>query len=248
MSIDKYVVKHGVDEIVTCSKLNNLLIEERYGRASRVIPTCVDFDFFSRSCSDAKERLGLQGNYILLHVGSLVQPKNHILSIETLRLLKKKIHNIKLVIVGAGPLENFLKMEVNRLALKNDVIFKGVVTEEDLWLLYHACDVNLYPVRDQTYGLVPFEVLAAGKPSIASDGCGAAEIIKSEEIGILVKPSVETLAQAVTFALSHPEDIEDMVDRGRRYVRENLTWEKYAREMLEVFRDVVGMHADLTDK
>lgn len=237
--IDRYIVKHWVDEIVTCSKLNSHLIRERYGRASRVIPTCVDFDFFSRNCSDAKERLGLQGNLLFLQVGSLVQSKDHILSIRALHLLKRKIPNIKLVIVGIGPLEDILKKEANRLGLKEDVIFRGVVTEEELWLLYHACDVNLYPVRDQTYGLVPFEVLAAGRPSIVSNECGAAEIIESEKMGILIKLSVESLTQAVTFALNHPEDMESMVDRGRRYVRENLTWEKYAKEVYCVFRDVL---------
>jgi glycosyltransferase involved in cell wall biosynthesis len=240
--IDRYIVKYWVDEIVTCSKLNSRLIEERYGRASRVVPTCVDFDFFSRSCSDAKESLGFQGNFLLLHVGSLVQSKNHILSIRALHLLKKKIQNIKLVIVGTGFLEDILKNEVNRLGLKEDVIFKGVVTEEDLWLLFKACDVNLYPVRDQTYGLVPFEALAAGKPSIVSNDCGAAEIIESEKIGILIKSKVESLTQAVTFALSHPEDTQSIVDRGQRYVRENLTWEKYAREMFRVFRNVLELN------
>jgi glycosyltransferase involved in cell wall biosynthesis len=104
--------------------------------------------------------------------------------------------------------------------------------------------VNLYPVRDQTYGLVPFEVLAAGKPSIVSDDCGAAEIIGSEKMGIIIKPSVENLTQAVTFVLSHPEDVARMVSRGRLYVRENLTWEKYAWEILAVFRNVLELNTD----
>jgi hypothetical protein len=30
------------------------------------------------------------------------------------------------------------------------------------------------------------------------------------------------------------------VKRGQRFVRENLTWEIYAREMYVVFRDLMG--------
>jgi len=116
----------------------------------------------------------------------------------------------------------------------------GSISEDELRSLYHACDVNLFPVKDQTWGLVPFEALAAGKPSIVAEGCGAAEIMGREKMGFLINPNVEDLTEAVTFTLKHPELVEDMVKRGQRFVRENLTWEIYAREMYVVFRDLLG--------
>jgi glycosyltransferase involved in cell wall biosynthesis len=239
VSIDKYVVKHGVDEIVTYSKLNSQLIMERYGRTSKVIPACVDFDFFSESLPGAKEKIGFQDSIVLLHVGWLVPSKNHIISIRALHLLKKKIPNIKLIIVGTGLLEHSLKNEADRLGLKDDVVFRDANTQKDLRLLYQACDLNLYPVRNQTFGLVPFEVLAAGKPSIVSDECGAADVIGREKIGFLIKPNVKELVDTVLFALKHDELVEDVVQRGKQYVRENLTWDKYSRDMYDVFRSVL---------
>jgi glycosyltransferase involved in cell wall biosynthesis len=115
----------------------------------------------------------------------------------------------------------------------------GSVSEEKLRSLYYICDINLFPVKDQTWGLVPFEALAAGKPSIVSKGCGAAEFIGKEKIGLLIDPTVQNLADAILFALKRPELTREMVKRGQQYVRENLTWDKYARDMYCVFQKVL---------
>jgi len=239
--LDRYLVRWGIDAIVTCSELNRRLIMERYGRDAAVIPTGVDYEFFSQDVPDAKQRLGLEDSYLLLHVGSLVKRKNQLVSIRALKILKKLMDDIKLILVGTGPWEEILKDKVRRLGLGEDVLFMGSVTEEELRLLYHASDINLFPVKDQTWGLVPFEALATGKPSIVSEECGSARVMGKERIGLMINPRAEDLAEAVIFALKHPEYMEDIVKRGQRYVQENLTWEKYAREMYGVFRDMFGV-------
>ena len=239
-AIDKYVVNTGFDPIVTCSALNSYLIKERYGRDSIVLNTGVDYDFFSTKVLDAKARLGLGDGIVLLHVGALMQRKNQILSIRALKVLKQRLGSVKLALVGEGPWEPILRQEIEKLGLEKDVVFTGCVSEDELRSYYNACDVNLFPVKDQTWGLVPFEALVVGKPSVVAEGCGAAEVIAKEQIGLLIKPSVEDLAEAVLCALNNPELMEDMVRRGQRFVRENLTWDKYARDMYGVFRRVLG--------
>lgn len=237
--IDKRIVDGCVEPIITCSELNSRLIKERYGRNAVVIHTGVDYDFFSAEVPDAKARLELGDGTLLLHVGTLIQRKNHILSIRALKSLKQYF-DCKLVIVGEGSWKSILRKEVEKLNLENDVIFTGSVSEDELRSLYYACDVNLFPVKDQTWGLVPFEALVAGKPSIISEGCGASEVMRREKIGFLINPNVEDMVAAVAFTLKHSELVKDMVSRGRKYVRENLTWEKYAKEVYCVFRDVLA--------
>ncbi len=241
-TMDRRIVNSGVDPIVTCSKFNSRLIKERYGRDAIVINTGVDYDFFNAETPRSEAHLNLDNNGpLLLHVGALMQRKNQILSIRVLKTLKPHFSSIKLVIVGEGPWKPILQAEAKRLGLENEVIFTGSISEDQLRRLYHACDINLFPVKDQdqTWGLVPFEALAAGKPSIVAEGCGAAEVIGRENIGFLIKPSVEELAQAVLFVLKHPELAEDVVKRGQQYVRANLTWDKYAHDMYHVFSNVL---------
>jgi glycosyltransferase involved in cell wall biosynthesis len=237
--VDRVMVDRSVETIVTCSEFNRHLIKERYGRDSMVIHTGVDYDFFRSEVPDAKNRLELGDGLLLLQVGSLIQRKNQISSIRALKMLKRDLGCVMLVIVGEGPWKPILQEETRKLQLEENVIFTGKVSEDDLRHLYHACDVNLFPGKDQTWGLVPFEALAARKPSIVAEGCGAAEIMGQERIGFVVNPSVEDLVSAVNFILRHHEYVEDLVSRGQKYVADNLNWERYARDMYGVFRDML---------
>ena len=236
--IDKHIVNRFVDPIITCSELNSRLILNRYGREAVVVHTGVDYDYFDTKVPNAKARLGFGDSILLLHVGTLIEKKNHILSIRALKRLKQNF-DCKLVIVGEGPWKPRLQKEAEKLDVQNDVIFTGSISENKLRSFYYACDVNLFPVKDQTWGLVPFEALVAGKPSIISNGCGAAEIMKQEKIALLIEPTVEDLEKAVTFALTNPDFIKAMVKRGKTFVLENLTWTKYAQDVYCIYRDVL---------
>jgi len=240
--IDKLIVNSSVDPIVTCSELNSLLIKERYGRDSIVLHTGVDYDFFNAEAHKGSALSGMNktGGPMLLHVGALMQRKNQILSVRALKTLKSHLSSAKLVLVGEGPWKPILQAEARKLGVEKDVTFSGSVSEEKLRGLYYACAVNLFPVKDQTWGLVPFEALAAGKPSIVAKGCGAAEYIAREKIGIVIEPTVQNLADAVMFVLKNPDMTEDMVKRGQLFVRENLGWDKYASGVYSVFQKVLS--------
>ena len=239
IAIDKLIVKRGVNSIVTCSELNSCLIKERYGRDSLAIHTGVDYDFFNAEVPDAQAHLGLGDGPLLLQVGALLRRKNQILSIRALKTLKRDLSSIKLVLVGDGPWKPILQEETEKLGLTEAVVFIGRISEDELRSLYHACDVNLFPVVDQTWGLVPFEALAAGKISIVSKDAGAAGVIETKKIGFLSEPTAEDLAKAVSFALENPKLVKDMVEGGQQYVKQNLTWDKYARDMYAVFKNVL---------
>ena len=232
-ALDRQIVRRSVDMIITCSDYNRRLIKERYGLEARVIPTAVDYEFFNEK--PRSESLNLHDGYIMLHVGALVKRKNQILSIRALKKLKGKIPEARLILVGSGPWENTLKTEASRLGLDKDVTFTGSISEEELRALYHACDINLYPVEEQTWGLVPFEALAAGKLSIVSEESGAGQLMKRHGICYPIKPHVEAIVKGVLEISRDLERYKEIVERGRSYVRENLTWKMYAERMARAY-------------
>jgi glycosyltransferase involved in cell wall biosynthesis len=233
--LDKRIVKQSVNEIVACSARNSRLIKQCYGLKAKVIPTGVDFEFFNQCPKNAKEALGLKDSYILLHVGAFMKRKNQLLSIRALSRLKKDIPNAKLILVGKGPWEEALKLEVQRLGLNKDVIFAGKVREEELRLLYHACDLNLFPVQEQTHGLVPFEALSAGKLSLVSSESGAAELAK--ELFYLIKPTVDSIVKGVLEVYKHPEKFKELLNKGKDYVKMKLDWKNYARKIAQIYME-----------
>lgn len=239
--IDKFIVNRSIDRIVTCSNFNKCLIEEMYGRKPEVVNTCVDYRFFSTEVKNTKSKLGESDAILLLHVGSLIQRKNQLVSIRALKILKRKIGSVKLAVVGDGPWKPILKEAVMNLHLDEDVYFFGEVSEEDLRCLYHACDINLFPAQGQTWGLVPFEALAAGKPSVISKHCGAAEVFSKRKLGMVVAPEARELAEATYFLLRNPHIAEEFVKQGRSFVSENLTYRKYAEKILTIFKNSVEL-------
>ena len=122
--------------------------------------------------------------------------------------------------------------------MNNDVIFTGCISEERLRALYHACDLNLFPVEEQTYGLVPFEALASGKLSLVSVESGAGILMDRLGICYPIRPDVESIVNAVFDVWKHPGRFEEAISRGRDYVKKTLRWEYYAEKVLEVYEAV----------
>jgi glycosyltransferase involved in cell wall biosynthesis len=229
--IDKRVVKKGIHEIVACSDFCGAMVKERYGRDAHVAYTGVDYDYFSEGIdkAKAKKKFDLDKSYVLLHVGFMVKRKNQILSIRAVKRLLREMPDLKLVFVGGGPRETVLREEVKRLRLDGHVIFMGSVDEETLKTLYYACDINLYPTEDQTFGLVPFEAIVCGKVSVVSGCAGAARLLKDVDAAAIVNPSVEEIVAAVRRIRREKLDVEGMVTRGKRFVGDCLTWDAYSK-------------------
>jgi glycosyltransferase involved in cell wall biosynthesis len=236
--IDKCVVEQGIHEIVTCSDFCGAMVKERYGRDAHVAYTGVDYDYFTQGIGQAKAKkeFGLDDSYVLLHVGFMVKRKNQTLSIRAVKRLLREMPDLKLVLVGEGPRETSLREEVKRLRLEERVIFMGSVDEETLKTLYYACDINLYPTQDQTFGLVPFEAVVCGKVSVVSGCSGAAHLLKDIDAAVIVNPTVEEIVEAIRYVRREKLDAEGMVNRGKRFVSENLTWETYSKVVAVILK------------
>jgi glycosyltransferase involved in cell wall biosynthesis len=87
---------------------------------------------------------------------------------------------------------------------------------------------------------VPFEAVVCGKVSVISGCSGAARLLKDMGIAVIVNPNVEEIVEAVRCVRGKKLDVKEMVNRGKHFVNEHLTWETYSRVVamiLEKARD-----------
>ena len=103
--------------------------------------------------------------------------------------------------------------------------------------LYEICDLNLFPAVNQSWGLTPFEALAASRISVVSKDTGAAELLKSEDIGAICDPTADAFAERIVRVYQDPEAVLEMASRGRDYVIRNLTWGRYTDTVISIFQD-----------
>lgn len=106
-------------------------------------------------------------NLILGNIGTLKEAKNQQFLLDIVYKLKEKNKNVKLLLVGSGPLEENLREKCEKLGIENEVIFTG--TRDDIDVILNSMDVFVFPSTFEGLGLVLLEAQAAGLPCVVSE-------------------------------------------------------------------------------
>ena len=174
---------------------------------------------------------------IVLFVGRLVPYKGVDVLLEALSGL-----DAAGLIVGDGPLRSQLESQARTLGIENRVRFVGSVADEELAALYRACDVFVLPsvTRQEAFGVVQLEAMAAGKPVVSTDlGTGVGWVNRNAETGFVVPPrDPVALREAIRRLLADPQLQKSMGDAAMRRVRSAFSVEKMIDDTLALYREV----------
>lgn len=127
-----------------------------------------DFIYSKKNRSEVRKKLGInEEDYVIGNIGRMVWQKNQSFLLDILNELKIKGDNIKLIIVGEGPLKDDLLNKTKKLQLEEIVIF--VNNNKFVNKYYSAMDLFLFPSNYEGLGMVAIESLVAGLNVIASE-------------------------------------------------------------------------------
>lgn len=115
----------------------------------------VKFEFNESKRKEIRKKLNIDDCYVIGHVGRFMPQKNHEFLIEVLYDLKKKINNIKLILIGDGRLEDSIKSKIVNLKLEDNVIFLGVTSHVENY--FQAMDLFVFPSLYEGLGMVAVE-------------------------------------------------------------------------------------------
>jgi glycosyltransferase involved in cell wall biosynthesis len=93
-----------------------------------------------------------------------------------------------LKVVGTGPEQARLESHARQLGLGKRVAFLGHVSFERLAAEYRSAEVFCLPSRQEGFGIVFLEAMAAGLPVVAARAAAVPEVVEDGECGILVPP------------------------------------------------------------
>ena len=146
--------------------------------------------------------------------------------------VSKTHHDLRLVLVGDGPLRGQHEEEVASLSLKRKVTFLGWKGRPEIAGLLRDCEIFVLPSRSEPFGLVVAEALACRKAVVASRIGGIPEIIENGQSGILIEPdNPDVLARALQKVLDNDSFRESIAETGYRRVLENFgrdkMWARY---------------------
>jgi glycosyltransferase involved in cell wall biosynthesis len=169
-----------------------------------VVPNGVDLGRFTPGPGDPALRrdLGLPAaGAVVGYIGRLEHDKGPDVLLDAAERLAVKVPSATLLVVGDGPLRASLPARAAAAGVR--AVFTG--QRSDVAALVRLCDVIAVPSRQEAFGRVIIEAMAARVPVVASAVGGIPEVCADRFTGLLVPPDdPDALAAALAATLSDP--------------------------------------------
>ncbi len=203
-----------------------------------LIPNGVDTHRFTPDVKPLEQYMDGKLNIVFLSRLEFRKGANYLL--KAFLEVKRQMPNTRLLICGSGTaLRKRYEMWVRRNRLQ-DVVFTGMVPEQDIARYYRTADVFCLPATGkESFGLILVEAMATGRPIVATNIEGYASVVTHGEEGLLVPPrTVQPLAQALLTLLNDKQRREQM---GQKSIitAQKYEWEGIARRVLAYYEKTI---------
>lgn len=193
--------------------------------------------------AECKEKLGLAGKRIVTMFGFVSRLKGHDLAIDAMRDMP---NDIVLYVAGDGrsPDDRLyvdeLKAKARSMGLDGRVRFHGYASEEDIPCIMCASDIVLMPYRHVVQSGALYYALAYGRPVLASNIGGFAEMAMTYGcIGIFEPGNVADLRAKITDIIADEELRRTMTEKATSYV-DSIRIENVAEATLKMYKSITG--------
>ena len=206
------------------------------GDKQYVLPNGVDLSLFP-----SKSRQRESQNPLLVFVGRLVREKGVQTLLEALPEVVAQCPDVRLVILGDGPMMQEWKTLTQQLGLADRVTFAGFASdhERNEWL--SKASVAVFPSWYEPFGIVTLEAMAMRVPVVVSDVGGLSDIVRHGENGRKAFPGhAHSLAEQIIGLLHNPDQAEHLAHYAfKELIR--YDWQVIAQQTIGVYRNALGV-------
>lgn len=213
---------------------------EKHGMSARVIRSGIDFEKFY-----SPPKVTVKKTIEVLSIGMLNRYRRFEDTVRAARILRERGFDVRVKIIAKDlsedgvyqkELVNFVDKE--GMGLFTELNFRGV-SEANLPKIYARADFFVLPLhlppprRGYGWQLVGFEAMAAGTPTIVCRSLDVVEVLKDRETAMFARPEdPEDIANKIQTMIENPNLYAKIARAGQEFVRKNMSWEKYARELI----------------
>jgi glycosyltransferase len=178
---------------------------------------------------------------LILFAGRLDVGKGLLYLIRAFRKVLNEISGCRLLIVGEGAYNVYMEESIDICA---KITYTGLLSQQELFELYHTVDVGIVPSLYEPFGYVPLEMMIHGLPLITTKTSGLNELTENG-ISALKVPvhfgvendeiDINLLAQKIIFLLKNPEEANRLKINARKRYENMFTAEIMANNMNKLF-------------
>ncbi len=157
-------------------------------------------------------------------------------------LIKDKLPNSQIYIIGKGDYSNKLKELAIELNIEKNVQFWGFVDEETKIDLLSRSHIAVNTSIKEGWGITNIETNACGTPVISADSPGLRDSVKVGESGYLYKyGDTQELSQIILRVLQNNDERIKLSEGALQWAK-NFSWDKSAQQMLDYIKFVIELY------
>lgn len=179
-----------------------------------------------------------QKNVFVIVTRIEIKTKNLDLLLESLKNLKTKGIDFKLLVVGDGKdFAEFKKLAV-ALGIEDDVVLAGLVKDREIIKYYYKrADLLTFPSIVDTSALVKYEAGTQKTPMLAIKNTGASEEIVNDVNGFLADNTVESYTEKLLEIISNPEKLKEVALNAEKTL--SKSWDDVAEICVRHYEELI---------
>ena len=241
--IDNLIQLYADRVVLVCEAQRKKIIGGRNFKRVKVINNGIDINSpikISRPGKIVRQSLGFNDSEkLVVCVSRLSYEKGLDIIVRAFPKLIEKDQSIYGVIVGDGPLKNEIKRLIEKVKMKDRLRLVGYSEHPGDYM--QVADVVVLPSRSEGMPNVILEAMALGKPVVATDVGGVAEIISHNISGLVIKPeNIDELIGSIIKILSEDEFSKKISDAALKEVKDKFSYVKRAKKIYDVYLDLIN--------
>jgi glycosyltransferase involved in cell wall biosynthesis len=238
-----------IDGIIFCS----IGVQESYEKGKTIflgrkkialIHNCVDIGRIQKRSYDLK-KIRKEWNIseteiILTNIAYFNEQKGQKYLLDSIKIIVKQMPNIKLILVGWGPLEANLRTQASELEIESNVIFAGKCQRNTVFEILSITDVFVLSSLWEGFGMVLAEAMAMEKPVVTTNTDGSQVLVEHNINGLVVQPrNPHLFSDALMNLIISPERRRKMGELGKKKISNFFSVDMYIQKHEDFYKKVI---------
>lgn len=209
-----------VTDYWACSQKSAEWLYGAYAKSAKcaVIPNAINadrFKFDAERRENLRQRLGLEGQFVWVHVGTLSGAKNHRFLIDLFGNFHARHPQSKLLLCGDGVLREEISQHIKEQNLEGAVVMLGDVRNCEDYLF--SADLYVFPSLHEGFSLSSLEAQTTGIPCLVSQAVPAEAAVADNVKRILAYEADEWLSEIEKTYEAHRAEGNEANKRQKYY-------------------------------